>query len=274
MTLAVRSLASGSNGNSVLVRAAGGAVLVDAGLPLPRLEAVLQQAGQNPHTVQAICITHEHTDHSCGAAAFASRYVVPLVCNDATYAALGAPDLPWRELPTGETIHLDELDITSFALPHDAVAPVGYRLAHAGGTVAIATDFGHWTDEIVAALAGGDLLLLEANHQRERLANCGYPGHLQRRVRGKLGHLANDQTAALLVALSRRDPRPRTVWLAHLSARSNTPLLALAEVSAALAAARISTIQLAVAPRGKPSSWWTFALPLHQQSFWDAKLVL
>ena len=165
MTFAVRSLASGSNGNSMLVRAAGGAVLVDAGLPLPQLEAVLQQAG-------------------------------------------------------------------------------------------------------------ADLLLLEANHQRERLANCGYPGHLQRRVRGKLGHLANDQTATLLLALHHRDPRPRTVWLAHLSARSNTPLLALAEVGAALAAARISTIQLAIAPRGKPSSWWMYAPPLHQQSFWDAELAL
>lgn len=270
MTVVMRSLASGSNGNSLLVRSDQAALLVDAGVSLGRLAAALGEEQIGPGALRAICLTHEHTDHAGSAVLAAARYGVPLICNAATYAALGSPGVAWLDLPTGGALALDDLVVRSFAVPHDAADPVGYRIEHRSACVAVATDLGHWNDALLAALAGCDMLMIEANHQRERLARCGYPVFLQRRIGGGRGHLSNAQTAELLVALCRRDSRPRTVWLAHLSARSNTPELALAEVGQGLRQAGIGSISLAVAPRGRPGGWWRAAAAPIQRTLWDA----
>jgi phosphoribosyl 1,2-cyclic phosphodiesterase len=273
MTVVVRSLSSGSNGNSVLVRSGRAAVLVDAGISLSRLATCLREDGIGPGGLRAICLTHEHTDHASNAVLAAARYGIPLICNAATYAALGAPDVAWIELPTGGALDLDDMVVRSFGVPHDAADPVGYRIEHRAASVAVATDLGHWNDEVVAALAASDMLMIEANHQRERLARCGYPVYLQRRICGARGHLSNAQTAELLVAVCRRDSRPRTVWLAHLSARSNTPELALAEVGLGLRQAGIGSISLAVAPRGRPGGWWRSVAAPIQRTLWDELAV-
>ena len=269
MTVVVRSLSSGSNGNSLLVRSDRAAVLVDAGISLGRLADSLREEEIGPDALRAICLTHEHTDHAGNAVLAAARYGIPLVCNAATYAALGAPDVAWLDLPTGGALALDDLVVRSFGVPHDAADPVGYRIEHRSACVAVATDLGHWNDEVLAALSGCDMLMIEANHQRERLSRCGYPLFLQRRISVGRGHLSNAQTAELLVALCRRDSRPRTVWLAHLSARSNTPELALADVGGGLRQAGIGSIRLEVAPRGRPGGWWRAAAAPIQHRLWE-----
>ncbi|HEY1014283.1 MAG TPA: MBL fold metallo-hydrolase [Herpetosiphonaceae bacterium] len=259
MTLNVLSLASGSNGNALLIQSAGATILIDAGIAPQRLAQQLRLRWIEPAALTAICLTHEHSDHAFGAAGLARRFDVPIVCNAATFAALGDPGLPHRLLATGASLELGDLRLESFAVPHDAAAPVGYRVDHWSGSVGVATDLGEWDDAICAALAPADLLLLEANHNLERLALCRYPAHLKQRIRGKRGHLSNVQTASLLASLQRRSARRRTVWLAHLSARSNTPELALADVRNGLHQAGATGFSLDVAPRGRPGPAWAGA---------------
>lgn len=268
MSLSVRSLASGSSGNSVLIQSPAATLVIDIGLTPSRFLALLAQEQINPRTLAAICLTHEHGDHARGATIIAQQLQIPLMCNAATFAALGDPTLPWREMPTGSSLEIGDCLLSSFSVPHDAVDPVGLRLEHAHGCVALATDLGHWTPTLCRQLAPADLLIIEANHQRERLAGCGYPHSLQQRIRSQYGHLANDQTAELLLALHRLDPRRRTIWLAHLSARSNTPALALTDVLTILHAAAITTMTVSVAPRSRPGQRWQ-PMQARQLAFWE-----
>jgi phosphoribosyl 1,2-cyclic phosphodiesterase len=268
MSLSVRSLASGSTANSVLIKSSEAVIAIDIGLSSTRFLELLAAENIAPGDLTAICLTHEHGDHIRGAVIVAELLQVPLVCNAATFKALGIPGLPWVELPTGGSMRLGDCLLTSFAVSHDAADPVGYRLEHPQGCVALATDLGHWTPELCQQLAPADLLIIEANHQPDRLRYCGYSRVLQQRILSQRGHLANEQTAELLLALHHLDPRARTVWLAHLSQRSNTPALALSSVLAALQTAAVSTMQVSVAPRSQPGPHWRYAR-ISQLSFWD-----
>ena len=268
MTLSVRSLASGSSANSVLIKSPQSVIAIDIGLSSTRFLDLLAKEQIRPGQLNAICLTHEHGDHTRGALILAEQLQIPLVCNAATFAALRAPALPWIELPTGGSLLLGDCLLTSFAVAHDAADPVGYRLEHPQGCVALATDLGHWTPELCQQLAPADLLIIEANHQPERLRFCGYSRLLQQRILGQRGHLANEQTAELLLALHHLDPRARTVWLAHLSQRSNTPALALGSVLNALETAAVRTMQVSVAPRSQPGPHWRYARAT-QLAFWD-----
>ncbi|MBA3469074.1 MAG: MBL fold metallo-hydrolase [Herpetosiphonaceae bacterium] len=268
MSLSVRSLASGSTANSVLIRSPQSIIAIDIGLSSTRFLELLAQEQISTSQLNAICLTHEHGDHIRGAVIIAEQLQIPLVCNAATFAALRLPHLPWIDLPTGGSLQLGDCLITSFAVSHDAADPVGYRLEHPQGCVALATDLGEWTPELCRQLAPADLLIIEANHQPDRLRWCGYSRVLQQRILGQRGHLANEQTAALLLALHHLDPRARTVWLAHLSQRSNTPALALTSVLSALETAAVRSMQVSVAPRSQPGPHWRYQ-PATQLAFWD-----
>lgn len=249
MTLVVASLASGSDGNALLLREGTTALLVDCGLPLRRLEPLLCYAGVHPADLTAILLTHEHGDHSQGAGTLARRYGVPVVCNGETRAALERPlkQAAAEELPPGQRASIGSFDVLSFAVPHDAAAPVGYCIAAPGATVSIAVDLGCWTEEIVEHLRRADLLVVEANHNRAALQASGYPWSVCQRIIGPRGHLDNQQAGELLARIG-ADGRQRDVRLAHLSAQANKPKHALQHVRRTLAAAGVAQMQVGVLP--------------------------
>src|SRR5262249_37389317 len=149
-------------GNALLVRAGGTAVLIDAGLAPRILAARLRQVGVAPEGLAAILLTHEHSDHACGARDLAHRYGIPLVADPRTLqpgwgprpgmagVALPAPER--LELPVGGTTRLGALEVCSFPVPHDAVAPCGYALSSAAWRMAIATDAGMANEPMIEAL--------------------------------------------------------------------------------------------------------------------------
>lgn len=250
MTLLVTPLASGSDGNALLLRCGSAAVLVDCGLSLRRIEPLLCYAGVHPADLQAILLTHEHGDHALGAGTLARRYGVPVLCNSATHAALERPlqRAPVEELPIEQRASVGPFDVCSFAVPHDAAAPVGYCITAAGVTVGLAVDLGSWTDAIVGHLRRADLLLIEANHCREALLASSYPWAACQRISGPHGHLDNLQAGELLAQVA-ADGRWREARLAHLSAQANKPPRALKSVKGVLAAAGITSLRLGVLPR-------------------------
>ena len=231
-------LGSGSRGNAILVDGTEGSVLVDAGFGKRELQRRFLLANREPGEVGAVLLTHEHTDHACGARAASVLWGWPVVAVEQTHAALAA-------LPGGAPAHTALLsfkgattvcgfDVECVLVPHDARACAALRLTDraSGARVGIAMDLGHVPERLPAFFALCDMLVVESNHDSEMLANGPYPQSLKRRVAGRLGHLSNMTAASLIARVAHKGLR--AVVLAHLSETNNTPVTALACARAAL----------------------------------------
>ena len=265
----VISLGSGSSGNALLVRVGQTAALIDAGFPARTLVGRLRQVGIAPTAINAIFITHEHADHACGAVTFARRYGIPLVGDPRTLQAVitqserraqavgeieaTATLVERLEMAVGRSLTLGGLEARSFAISHDAVAPCGYVIGAAAWRVCVVTDTGEITEPIIEALRSAHVLVLEANHDRDRLLNGPYPWALKRRILSPTGHLSNEQTSQALARVL--DDTPRWVWLAHLSRTNNTPDLARAHVREHLRQLGLGKVAPQTAPPGIGPTW-------------------
>jgi phosphoribosyl 1,2-cyclic phosphodiesterase len=260
----VSALASGSSGNAFLVEAEGVKLLFDAGLNASMLEYYLRQRGTSPAQLSAIFVSHEHIDHLRGAGILARRYGLPVVASEGTFLA-GAwqfGSLPEKVVqPPGREVHIDGstgtggVTVRTFAVSHDAAETVGFWIEAGGKNVVLCTDLGCETASIREPLAAADLLVLEANHDVQRLWRGRYPPALKRRVAGRYGHLSNAEAARLISELS-HDGHPRTIWLAHLSAANNTPALALDTVLEPLDRDGCTHLEVEVLARDRPSHIW------------------
>ena len=266
-------LGSGSSGNSLVVRAGRTTVLVDAGFGPRDLVSRLRQAGCTPRQIAAVVLTHEHADHARGAAAFAAQHQIPLggdprtldavrdqaAARNATWGPTSAP-MPTStsrferiEFAVGTATRIGDLEVRSFAISHDAVAPCGYVLSSGAWHVCVATDTGEAGAAVVEAMRGAHLLVLEANHDTDRLIKGPYPWPLKKRILSPTGHLSNEQAARAL--LSALDDGPRWIWLAHLSRTNNTPDLARTGVAGFLHREGLRQVPLHVAPPGIGPVW-------------------
>ncbi len=248
------TLASGSSGNAALVKSGRTRILLDAGISARRITDGLQALDTAPEELTAILITHEHSDHISGLATLTKRLRVPIYATAATARQISyrVPfvDELLRTFEAGTGFWLEDVWCESFPTPHDAADSVGYTLTAGGRKMALCTDLGHITPEVLAGVAGADLLLAEANHDEDWVRSGPYPYYLKSRILGDYGHLSN-QSGAELARLA-AEGGARTVVLAHLSAQNNTPVHALEAVSARLRGAGIDPerdLELAVAPR-------------------------
>jgi phosphoribosyl 1,2-cyclic phosphodiesterase len=256
MALEAYSLASGSSGNSILVRDSKTAILIDAGIGIRKLSAYLMNMGVEPASLSAILISHEHSDHINGAVRMAGRYGVPLVANWRTLAAIhGADKVPSRIIEPCTDTAIGTLSVRSFGVCHDAAHPSGYTIESGGGCVCSVTDTGKLTDRICDEAKAADLLILESNHDLQMLQNGPYPWHLKKRILGDRGHLSNDTSAGLLREIA-ASGKAMSVWLAHLSKTNNTPSKALTCAKHALSVCDGHALELDVARRDEPSLAW------------------
>ncbi len=244
-------LASGSKGNAVYLEANGAAVLVDSGLSGVELMRRLQAADLSPHRIQAIILTHEHRDHSCGVGIAARKLRVPVVTTPATWAACpNTRQVRHQAMEAGRPFELGPLRFTPFSIPHDAADPVGLVVQAGAARLGLCTDLGWATRLVEARLAGCQALVLESNHDPRMLARGPYQEWLKQRVRSRHGHLSNQEGAELLAKL--HHPELREVVLAHLSEVNNTPELARAEAEATLERLE-SRARLRLASQDRPS---------------------
>ena len=240
------SLASGSQGNCLLVEAGTTRVLVDCGLSLRETERRLARRGVAPDTLRAILVTHEHDDHAGGVAALAAAYGLEVVLTHGTRHAMreaapqaedkaAANGVRFRTIDARAPFAIDDLEVRPFTVPHDAREPVQYVLSDGALRLGVLTDLGAATAHVVEMLSGCDALVLECNHALDLLWNGGYPRWLKARIAGPLGHLDNDAAAKLLAALDRS--RLQHVIAAHLSEQNNHPTLARAALASVLGCA-------------------------------------
>jgi phosphoribosyl 1,2-cyclic phosphodiesterase len=257
MSLRVKSLATGSSGNAILVQAGETSLLIDCGLPTRAVEGYLKRAHIDPASLSAIALTHEHTDHVQSAGVMARRYNVPIVANRRTLdegaTALGG-EVPCLELATGSTRTIGQIELASFPIPHDAVEPVGYFLSYQNWNICIILDAGKPSYEMRQPLRRADLAIIEANHERERLITGPYTRVLKARILSEIGHLSNNEAAQLLAETA--NGGHRWAWLAHLSEVNNTPRIALRTVSHYLRHEGVTNTELAISRRDLPSVHW------------------
>ncbi len=162
----------------------------------------------------------------------------------------------WQALPAGTSCVIGDIEVDSFPVSHDAVAPCGYLLRAGGCRVCIITDSGEVTPVMLAAMAQADLLILESNHDRARLLSGPYPYHLKQRILSPSGHLSNAQAAEAVLRTWSNDGL-RWLWLAHLSRTNNTPKLALTSMQQSLrdAGANLAQIHISVLGRDLGANW-------------------
>ncbi len=171
--------------------------------------------------------------------------------------------------PIGSRRLIGDIEVQSFPTSHDAIAPCGYLLSAGGCRVCIVTDSGEVTPAMLEVMQHADLLILESNHDRQRLLRGPYPYHLKQRILSPNGHLSNDQAAEAVIRTWRSDS-VRWLWLAHLSRTNNTPKLALNSMLANLEAAHanLTQIHISVLPPGIGGVWDSTQL-WHSPALWE-----
>ena len=233
-SLAVCTLASGSKGNATYISDGETSILIDAGLSGIELQRRLASRDLSPENLDAIIVTHEHSDHVRGVGILSRRYKLPVYINPKTHRA--SPRIgklhETRPFECGTTFHVNKMAIHPFAISHDAENPAGFTIGQNGTTVGIATDLGIATAMVRQHLKRCALLILEANHDLTMLETGPYPWPLKQRIRGRTGHLSNPDSKKLLKELQHKGLRH--VILGHLSEINNTPQKAFDEVSRAI----------------------------------------
>ena len=234
-TLAICMLASGSRGNAIYITDGQTAILLDAGLSGIEIERRMRLRGLNPCDLDAIVVSHEHTDHIQGVGILSRRFDLPVYLTPKTRQAaadrLGRLSAS-RDFRCGADFDINTLNLHAFPISHDACDPAGFTVSQNGKKIGIATDLGIATTVVREHLKGSHLLVLEANHDERMLETGPYPWPLKQRVSGRTGHLSNLAAKNLIVEL--RHPALEHVVLAHLSQKNNTPQKALADIAPVL----------------------------------------
>jgi phosphoribosyl 1,2-cyclic phosphodiesterase len=230
MAVRIAVLASGSRGNSTVVSSARTSILVDAGLSCRETLRRMRDAGEDPHSLSAIVISHEHSDHVGGLPVLARKLKVPVYMTGPTNDACGRDrgedtNLERLELfSAGRTFQIGDILVTPFTIPHDAADPVAFAFRVEGVKVCIVTDLGYMPASVREHIRGCDLLMIESNHDLEMLRGGSYPWAVKQRVMSRVGHLSNAALAEFFA--SDYDGSAAFVVLAHLSEHNNHPEIA------------------------------------------------
>lgn len=227
-------LASGSGGNSTLVRSGSTAIIVDCGISCRELGRRLDLVDAAAENLSAILLTHDHADHVRGVAVASRRLGAPVYANRDTSrrASPGHGGPPLQIFDTARPFEVGAFIVTPFAVPHDTSDPVGFTISDGTARLGVATDLGSVTLEVLSGLSGCDAVIVESNHDRGMLLEGPYPWHLKRRVDGPTGHLSNDDAATIIESV--RHGGLRHVVLAHLSRTNNEPELSIRSAQRAL----------------------------------------
>jgi phosphoribosyl 1,2-cyclic phosphodiesterase len=255
-------LASGSSGNCIFVGAARTRILIDAGLSGRETARRLELMGETLPSIQGICLTHEHGDHTTGLTTLHTRAGIPLYANAGTIEAVRKDNklrnLKWQVFTTGADFSIGDLTITPFSVSHDAYEPVGFIAASDQVRVGIVTDIGVITHLVRERLRHCQVLIIESNHEERLLTDARRPWHLKQRIAGRQGHLSNRRAAELIAEIAGAELQQ--VFLFHLSLDCNRPELALKPTCEALHRRGLDQVRISLTYSDRISAIW--AAPL------------
>jgi phosphoribosyl 1,2-cyclic phosphodiesterase len=234
-------LGSGSRGNAVVLESGDTRLLIDAGFTPSVLAERLRAVELDPESIQAVVVTHEHTDHVRGARVLCERFGWTAYATAGTITAsrdlAGCNPIAFR---AGDGFSIGDMDVLSVKSSHDAAEPVVLVVTSrtSGARTGIAYDLGVATQSVTDALRDLDMLILEANHDELMLHAGPYPASVRARISGRNGHLSNGRAGQLAREVAHKGLRQ--IVLAHISEKCNTPRTAISDVSAAMSRARFS----------------------------------
>ena len=255
----VCTLASGSSGNCIYLGTGQTNILIDAGISCKRINDRLQeQIGITGQDIDAIFITHEHTDHIQGLDVFTRKFKTPVYTTQGTWPSIRDKfknidsDL-YCNISNNQSLHIDDFSFDIFGTSHDASDSIGLLVSNKEKRLGVATDLGMLTSDIIETLKNSDALILEANYDPGMLLRGKYPSFLKRRIAGPKGHLSNEEAAKGLLELI--GERTKTVILAHLSQENNLPSLARKTIEQIFKENQVNhSFNLEIAPRSQPGA--------------------
>lgn len=223
------SLQSGSNGNSLFVEAGGVRLIFDAGISGIQAERRLASHGIDIRSVDALIISHDHTDHVSHAGIYQRKYGMPLYITKRTLAAaeqrlgLGRLHTVFHFHP-GSALDLGRVRVESIPTAHDGAEGVCFVVDNGSGRLGILTDLGHVFSGLPELIESLDAVFIESNYDPGMLESGPYPAFLKKRIAGEQGHISNQDCSGLLNGHGRG---LRWACLGHLSEQNNTPGLAM-----------------------------------------------
>ena len=225
------SIGSGSSGNCIFAGASSANLLIDVGLSCKRTVQGLNTLGLDISEIDAILLTHEHSDHIAGLRVISKKYGIPIYATRGTMEGVmltpGADEIDrslFRVVEPDNEFMINDVRAVPVRIDHDTREPVAFRIEEYGKKAAVITDLGTWSEYTVDAMSGLNTIFVEANHDL-RMLECGrYPYILKKRIMSEKGHLSNDDSGAFLSRLLNDDIQ--AVMLAHLSKENNLPEIA------------------------------------------------
>ncbi|WP_313190788.1 MBL fold metallo-hydrolase [Sphingobacterium sp.] len=216
------ALASGSNGNSYYIAKGNTSILIDAGINSKHLHLRMASLGINPASINAIFITHEHTDHISGLSVFLKRYQIPVYLTVGTYESsrLQLPSYLINFIKPNSVVNLEDLAVYGIPKYHDAQEPCSFLVSDGELNISVLTDLGRICENVKKAIRIADILFLEANYDEEMLLTGRYPYHLKNRIKGGWGHLSNK--ISLEAFIENKSKRLKHLILGHLSGENNS----------------------------------------------------
>ena len=251
-------LASGSKGNCLYLGTDTTKILIDAGIGIRRITSSLADIGVDITNIDAILITHEHTDHIRGLESLAAKYNIPILANSDTAKAIGPFErcmARFKIFSTGEPFEFGDLKIHPFSIHHDTLDPVAFTFGFDDLKLGVCTDLGFVSTLVKSHLSDCDYLYLESNHDPEMVYASARPAIYKQRVLGRQGHLSNQACAELLKDIAHKNLKQ--VYLAHLSSECNRPDKALKIAQTALLESGLA-IPIHIAYQDKLSYFLTF----------------
>lgn len=232
--LKLSTLASGSTGNSIYIGNKNTNILIDCGISGIKLQNALKSIGVQPQYIDAVFITHEHTDHINGVGVFSRRFNIPIYATEKTWYIMQnkiGSILPNNKIIIypNEKIIINDLYLNAFSVPHDAVDPVCYNIFYNNIKISLLSDLGHVNDNILEKIQGCSALIIESNYNAHMLLNGSYPEQLKKRVIGQYGHISNETCASIICYTI--SEKLKDVILFHISKENNTKKLALSTVT-------------------------------------------
>lgn len=228
----VSVLGSGSKGNAIFLETDSIKLLIDAGFSGKKIEELLKSIGENIEEIEGILITHEHSDHIQGAGIISRKYNIPIYITKESYEScslkigkISNENLYFLE----EEFYFNTTKIITFDVMHDAERTIGFRIEESSGSkIGIATDLGYIDNTVREAFKNVNVMIIESNYDYHKLMECEYPWDLKARVKGRNGHLSNNDCARFVKEMSHKNLKK--VFLAHISKDSNNPKIALETV--------------------------------------------
>ncbi len=221
------NLYSGSSGNCTYIATENTKLLIDAGVSCNKIVKGLDEINVDIDEIDAILITHEHSDHTKGLTILSKKHFIPIYANRKTWGRMSPLNINENckfFFNTNEDFEIGDFKIHPFSIPHDAIDPCGFSLFAEDKKITLATDIGHITERILHQMEDSNVLLLESNYDEETLKCGSYPYQLKRRIMSDTGHLSNNDAGKALSYLSKYNVQ--NIILGHLSKENNFPELA------------------------------------------------